>query len=266
MAGSRILISAIICLVCAACLLMVEANWARWVFGVPCAVIALNLLLCALVRFGRTIPIAEIRKDIEASMQWGLDGATLRISQLGSRHRVDFVKLIPSIGPTRFFMRLKAQRCSADEFDRSRQALLTRNLDVRSETDQDGNADCLIVECGQDTDSAVLALRAVFVGVFDVPWTEKVRVGASLAEPLEESGRFPHLLVQIISVGEQTGKLDELLLTAADTFDDDADAAIDRFMAIMPAVLVLMLAVVIGFIIVATILPIWSLQMSVGGF
>ncbi|MCP4708901.1 MAG: type II secretion system F family protein [Planctomycetes bacterium] len=96
--------------------------------------------------------------------------------------------------------------------------------------------------------------------------TEKVRVGASLAEPLEESGRFPHLLVQIISVGEQTGKLDELLLTAAETFDDDADAAIERFMAIMPAVLVLLLAVVIGFIIVATILPIWSLQMSVGGF
>ncbi|MCP4712022.1 MAG: hypothetical protein GY869_25660 [Planctomycetes bacterium] len=95
---------------------------------------------------------------------------------------------------------------------------------------------------------------------------EKVRVGASLAEPLEESGRFPHLLVQIISVGEQTGKLDELLLTAAETFDEDADAAIERFMAIMPAVLVLLLAVVIGFIIVATILPIWSLQMSVGGF
>jgi len=96
--------------------------------------------------------------------------------------------------------------------------------------------------------------------------TEKVRVGAALAEPLEESGRFPHLLVQIISVGEQTGKLDELLLTAAETFDEDADAAIEKFMAIMPAVLVLLLAVVIGFIIVATILPIWSLQMSVGGF
>ena len=95
---------------------------------------------------------------------------------------------------------------------------------------------------------------------------EKVRVGESLAEPLEQSGRFPHLLVQIISVGEQTGKLDELLLTAAETFDADADAAIARFMAIMPAVLVLLLAVVIGFIIIATILPIWSLEMSVGGF
>ncbi|MFC1783173.1 type II secretion system F family protein [Planctomycetota bacterium] len=96
--------------------------------------------------------------------------------------------------------------------------------------------------------------------------TEKVKVGESLSEPLEQSGRFPQLLVQIVSVGEQTGKLDELLFIAADTFDGDADAAITRFMAIMPAVLVLLLAVVIGFIIVATLLPIVSLQLGVQGF
>ena len=94
----------------------------------------------------------------------------------------------------------------------------------------------------------------------------KVKVGESLSEPLEQSGRFPQLLVQIVSVGEQTGKLDELLFIAADTFDGDADAAITRFMAIMPAVLVLLLAVVIGFIIVATLLPIVSLQLGVQGF
>ena len=92
---------------------------------------------------------------------------------------------------------------------------------------------------------------------------EKVKRGESLAEPLSESGYFPPLLVQIVSIGEQTGKLDELLLNAADTFDSEADSAINRFMAIFPALLILLLALVIGFIIAATLLPI--IAMTVGG-
>ena len=92
---------------------------------------------------------------------------------------------------------------------------------------------------------------------------EKVRRGESLAEPLGESGYFPPLLVQITSIGEQTGKLDELLLNAAETFDAEADSAINRFMAVFPALLILLLAVVIGFIIAATLLPI--VVMTVGG-
>ncbi|MHC4489114.1 MAG: type II secretion system F family protein [Planctomycetota bacterium] len=92
---------------------------------------------------------------------------------------------------------------------------------------------------------------------------EKVKRGESLAEPLSESGYFPPLLVQIVSIGEQTGKLDELLLNAAETFDTEADSAINRFMAIFPALLILLLALVIGFIIVATLLPI--VVMTVGG-
>ena len=95
---------------------------------------------------------------------------------------------------------------------------------------------------------------------------EKVRTGESLAKPLADSGRFPPLLVQIVSMGEQTGKLDELLLNAAETFDEEADAAITRFMAIFPAVLILMLAIVIGFILAATLLPIIMMELGQGSF
>ena len=94
---------------------------------------------------------------------------------------------------------------------------------------------------------------------------EKVKRGESLAEPLSESGYFPPLLVQITSIGEQTGKLDELLLNAAETFDAEADSAINRFMAIFPALLILLLAMVVGFIIVATLLPILVMQLGGGG-
>jgi len=94
---------------------------------------------------------------------------------------------------------------------------------------------------------------------------EQVKVGKSLAESLGESRHFPELLVQIISVGEQTGKLDELLLNAAETFDSQADAAINRFMAVLPAVLILLLALVVGFIVAATLLPIVVVELSAGG-
>jgi len=93
---------------------------------------------------------------------------------------------------------------------------------------------------------------------------EKVKRGDSLAAPLEESGYFPPLLVQIVAVGEQTGKLDELLLNAAETFDNDADAAINRFMSVFPAVLILVLALIIGFIIAAALLPIVAMSLGAG--
>jgi len=93
---------------------------------------------------------------------------------------------------------------------------------------------------------------------------EKVKRGEPLAEPLGESGNFPPLLVQIVAVGEQTGKLDELLLNAADTFDAEADSAINKFMSIFPAILILLLALVIGFIIAATLLPIIAMELGGG--
>ena len=93
--------------------------------------------------------------------------------------------------------------------------------------------------------------------------TSRVKAGEPLADPLAESGLFPPLLVQIVSIGEQTGKLDELLLNAADTFDNEADEAVTRFMAVFPAVLILLLALVVGFIIAATLLPIMG--MGIGG-
>lgn len=93
---------------------------------------------------------------------------------------------------------------------------------------------------------------------------EKVRAGDSLAQSLNEAGLFPSLLVQIVSVGEHTGKLDEMLLSAADTFDEQADSAVQRLMALFPLVMILVLAVIIFFIIMATLLPIMMMTMGQG--
>ncbi|MHC4949627.1 MAG: type II secretion system F family protein [Planctomycetota bacterium] len=91
----------------------------------------------------------------------------------------------------------------------------------------------------------------------------KVKTGSNLADPLEESGMFPALLVQIVAMGEQTGCLDELLLNAAETFDEQADTVVSRFMTLFPSLLILGLALVIAFIIMATLLPILTMDLSI---
>ena len=79
--------------------------------------------------------------------------------------------------------------------------------------------------------------------------------------------QLSYLNCRSVSIGQQgsapsCGKLDELLLSAADTFDDEADAAINRFMSIFPALLILLLALVVAFIVVATLLPMVSMQLG----
>lgn len=92
---------------------------------------------------------------------------------------------------------------------------------------------------------------------------EEVRAGSDLARPLGQSGLFDPLLVQIISIGEQTGKLDEMLLQAAETFDEQADSVLQRYMSLVPAILILLLAAVIFFLIAATLLPVIGMDLSV---
>jgi len=94
---------------------------------------------------------------------------------------------------------------------------------------------------------------------------QQVRTGSTLAQPLKKYGHFPPLLVQIVSVGEQTGQLDTLLLQAAEAFDRDTQTAVKRFMAVFPAFMILLLAILVGFIVAATLLPIVQLETALPG-
>jgi len=81
--------------------------------------------------------------------------------------------------------------------------------------------------------------------------SEKVKHGEPLAHGLEDSEEFPRLAQQLISVGEETGKLNEMLLKTANTYDVEVKTAIDRMISMMVPVVVLVLAALIFFIIFA---------------
>jgi general secretion pathway protein F len=92
----------------------------------------------------------------------------------------------------------------------------------------------------------------------------EVKTGGGLARNLDKSGRFPRLALQMISVGEETGRLDGMLLKVADTFDRDVRNTIDRLLSVFTPVITLLLAVMIGTIVLSVLLAILSINELVG--
>jgi type IV pilus assembly protein PilC len=89
---------------------------------------------------------------------------------------------------------------------------------------------------------------------------EKVTSGAALAEPLERSGLFPPLLIQVVNLGERSGRLEYMLMHAATAFDRRVNNSIKLFTRALPPVLIMIMAALGGFVLAAIILPLLSLQ------
>jgi type IV pilus assembly protein PilC len=83
--------------------------------------------------------------------------------------------------------------------------------------------------------------------------------GQSMAEPLGASGIFPGMVVQMISVGEATGAMDQMLSKIADFYDEEVDAAVDALTSALEPMLMVFLGGVIGFVVVAMYLPIFRM-------
>ena len=86
-----------------------------------------------------------------------------------------------------------------------------------------------------------------------------VEGGQTLAQPLKGTGVFPSMVVQMISVGEQTGALDTMLSKIADFYEDEVDTAVGNLMTLMEPLLILFLGTVVGGIVISMYLPIFDL-------
>lgn len=94
---------------------------------------------------------------------------------------------------------------------------------------------------------------------------EQVSAGKTIAEPMEQSGYFPPMLVQIVNLGERSGRLDELLNQAAGAFEDRTEQSVKLFTTALPPVLVIIMALVIGFIVMAVLLALLEMQNGMMG-
>jgi MSHA biogenesis protein MshG len=88
---------------------------------------------------------------------------------------------------------------------------------------------------------------------------QKVREGSSLTDSLKESGRFTPLVIQMISVGESSGTLDEMLTRVTDYYDVEVDNALKKLPTYIEPILTLFLGGVVLMLALAVFLPWWNM-------
>src|SRR5439155_869875 len=87
--------------------------------------------------------------------------------------------------------------------------------------------------------------------------------GETIAAPLAKSKVFPPMVISMISVGEQTGGMDEMLSKIADFYDDEVDAAVSALLSLMEPVMIVVLGVIVGGMVIAMYLPIFDMVNAV---
>lgn len=88
---------------------------------------------------------------------------------------------------------------------------------------------------------------------------EGMKQGKGLAKPLEDIGIFQPMVINMIAVGEESGMLDSLLDRTANFFDKEVDDAVTRMTTLLEPVIIVALAVVVGFIIISIVMPMFKM-------
>jgi type IV pilus assembly protein PilC len=88
---------------------------------------------------------------------------------------------------------------------------------------------------------------------------DSVKEGESIVQPLETSRAFPPMVISMIDVGEETGKLPEMLLKIADVYDDEVDNSVAALTSMLEPIMIVFLAVIVGTIVLALFTPLISI-------
>lgn len=89
---------------------------------------------------------------------------------------------------------------------------------------------------------------------------ERVKEGDTLSLPLDQAGVFPPLAVQMIAVGEETGRLDDMLLKVADNYDKSVRNMIKRFVNLLEPAMILAMGLMVGFIVISMLMAVFSMN------
>ena len=99
---------------------------------------------------------------------------------------------------------------------------------------------------------AVLAMR------------DDVATGQSLELTMRQQGLFPHMVIQMVAIGEESGALDDMLSKVADFYEEEVDNAVDALSSLLEPMIMAILGTLIGGLVVALYLPIFQMGSVVG--
>jgi type IV pilus assembly protein PilC len=94
---------------------------------------------------------------------------------------------------------------------------------------------------------------------------EGVTDGKTLAQPLAASKVFPQLMVDLVKIGEETGDVPAALKNVADTYDSELTIALRVMMTLIEPILIIFMALGVGFLLLSVLLPMFRLISSISG-
>jgi type IV pilus assembly protein PilC len=151
-----------------------------------------------------------------------------------------FLLKLPVLGPL-------LQKISVARFSRTLGTLVSSGVPIL-----DGLSIVSKTSGNKTIETAILNARA------------SIREGETIAEPLNRSGMFPPMVIQMISVGESTGALDSMLSKIADFYEEEVDVAVANLTSLLEPFLMIFLGVVIGGVVISMYLPIFQMASAVG--
>src|SRR6056297_2609417 len=92
---------------------------------------------------------------------------------------------------------------------------------------------------------------------------EDLRKGGNLSEPLRRRGIFPVMIPAMVNIGEESGAIDEVLDKTANFYDEEVEVAIDKLTTMLEPLMIVIMAVVVGFVVIAMILPMFDMLKTV---
>ena len=112
-----------------------------------------------------------------------------------------------------------------------------------------------------DIVAKVVDNRVIGDGILAVK--EELRKGFDLAGPIHRLGIFPPMVDSMIRIGEESGSLDEVLRRTADFYDEEVEVAIQKMTSMLEPLMIVVMAAIIGFIVVAMMLPMFDMVNTV---
>jgi type IV pilus assembly protein PilC len=202
--------------------------------------------------FGSALPaptqmVINLSEFVRAHILWlvfGVTGTVVGVSAARKnpkgREIIDLMLIkAPIVGPL-------VQRVAVARFTRTLGTMLSSGVPILDALEiVAGTAGNTVVEKG---------LRVV---------RARISEGKTMAQPLSEIPVFPPMVVQMIAVGESTGAMDTMLNKIADFYDEEVDGAISQMMAMLEPLIMAFLAVVLGGLVIAMYLPVFTLAGSI---
>jgi type IV pilus assembly protein PilC len=225
--------------------------------------IAVFAVLVAIFLLWKVIPVfASIFTELGAQLP-GLTAFVIALSRFVQKYILFiFIALIGLVIGFRYFRRTKQGRWMTDRWilklplfgDLLRKVAVSRITRTLSTLVSGGVPMLEALRITSSTANNVLLETAVLDA------RKSVSEGKSLTDALKETGHFPFMLTQMVSVGEATGTLDEMLTKLADFYDEEVDASVAALLSIMEPVLMIGVGGLVGSLVISMYLPIFSLM------